>query len=315
MKTLIKFSFLFFLFLVIFSFNSNCQIKVFSNNYVGINYNSTPLSRFVINGAGSSAYQAYIYNPNISISGGAFYIVSEKGTGSGNHIYGHFSQTNIGSGNNLYGIKSTAYSSSAYSTGRTYGIYGLAGNASNGYNYAVYGSLSGTRYGAAVFGAVNGLGDVGLSAQYAGYFRGNIKCENVITCVDLVETSDEKFKTNIIDLEPTEAIENLLKINPVKYNLKQVEITQTIGDTISVTKFFNESDQLFTKTKYGVIAQELQKIYPDLVFEEGDGSLAVKYTGLIPVIIEAMQAQQKKIEELEALIMKIAKEANIAVRQ
>jgi hypothetical protein len=199
---------------ILFCFDLAGQIKVSTNNYVGINYSSTPASRFVINSAGNSAYQAYIYNPNISTSGGALATVSEKGTSSGTSIFGLYSLTNIGSGNYLFGIKSCAYSSTAYSTGRTYGIYAQAGNASSGYNYAVYGYLYGTNYGAAVFGATNGLSDVGLTAQYAGYFRGNVKFENIMYATSFQTQSDEKFKTNIKDLDIATTTANFLKISP-----------------------------------------------------------------------------------------------------
>lgn len=283
------------------------QIKVSSNNYVSINYSSTPLSRFVINSAGNAAYQAYIYNPNISTSGAALATVSEKGSSSGTNIMGLLSQINIGSGNYLYGIKANAYSSTVYTAGRTYGVYAQAGNATSGYNYAVYGYLSGTNYGAAVFGAVNGLGDVGLTAQFAGYFRGNVKCENIIYASQFSTQSDEKFKTNIKDIDLTESISNFSKITPKKYNLKQREIVQKAGDTISISKYYDEKDQLFTKAKYGVIAQDLQKVYPDLVFQDNEGNYSVDYLGLIPIVIKVVQSQQAKITELEEKINVLTK--------
>ena len=212
------------------------------------------------------------------------------------------------SSNYLYGIKGAAYSSTTYTTGRTYGVYGYAGNAATGYNYGVYGYLYGTQYGAAVFGTINGLGDVALTAQFAGYFRGDVKCENIIYATSFQTLSDEKYKTNITDIDPTDALSNISMLSPKKYNLKQFEINQSAGDSISIKNFYNESDQLFKKAKYGVIAQDLQKIYPDLVYQDSKGNLTVDYTGLIPILIKALQAQEKKIENLEVLISALKKE-------
>src|SRR5450759_2281093 len=268
MKTLTKFSCLLFLFLTVISLNSICQIKVSSNNHVGINYDAITASRFVINTAGNSAYQHCILNPSRSSTGAGLATISDMGTGSSNHIMGQLSQTSIGSNNFLYGIKSAAYSSTALTIGRTYGIYGEAGNATSGYNYAVYGYLSGTNYGAAVFGTINGLGDIEVSQQWAGYFRGDVKCENIIYATSFQTLSDEKYKTNITDIDPTDALSNISMLSPKKYNLKQFEVNQSAGDSISIKNFYNESDQLFTKAKYGVIAQDLQKIYPDLVYQD-----------------------------------------------
>lgn len=302
MKTLSKFCLISAFLFAAFCYNSNCQIKVFSNNYVGINYNSTPSSRFVINSGGQAGYQAYIFNPSISTSGAALLTLSDKGTGTSSHIFGHYSSAFIGSSDYLYGTKSVAYSSTVYSTGRTYGVYGSAGNGATGYNYAVYGSLVGTNNGAAVFGAINGLGDVSVPGQYAGYFRGNVKCENIMYATAFTVQSDEKYKTNITDLDTDKSLNDISKIIPKKYNLKQIEVVQNAGDTTSVTKYFNETDQLFTKTKYGVLAQDLQKIFPDLVYQDGDGNLSVDYIGLIPITIKALQAQQNKIALLEEKI-------------
>ncbi|HPM02971.1 MAG TPA: tail fiber domain-containing protein [Candidatus Cloacimonadota bacterium] len=300
-------------FLAVFGISiiSTGQIKVSTNNYVGINYSSTPLSRFVINAAGNSGYQAYIYNPNISVAGGALMLSSEKGTGTGVNITSLLSQTTIGSNNYLYGLKATASNASTpYTVGRSYGVYGVASNSTTGFNYSIYGSLLGSNNGAAVFGAISGKGDIGLTQQWAGYFRGDVKVENTLWVNTTSYSSDSKFKTNISSLDPSESLSNLLKINPVKYNLKQFEIKVTGCDTIKVSNYYDEASQLFTKAKFGVIAQELQVIFPDLVHSDGEGDLGVDYIGLVPVIIKVVQTQQKKIEEFQETIDLLTKEVN-----
>lgn len=61
----------------------------------------------------------------------------------------------------------------------------------------------------------------------------------------------------------------------------------------------------------GVLAQEVQKVFPNLVRENTKGELSVNYQGLIPVIIEAMKNEDKKIkEEIGAL-----KASHTAIRQ
>ena len=55
--------------------------------------------------------------------------------------------------------------------------------------------------------------------------------------------------------------------------------------------------------QYGVIAQEVQVMFPELVQENGNGMLSVNYSGLIPVLIEAIKEQQKQIDELKQLLL------------
>ena len=50
----------------------------------------------------------------------------------------------------------------------------------------------------------------------------------------------------------------------------------------------------------GVLAQEVEKVYPELVSTGADGYKAVNYAQLTPVLIEAMKEQQQQIEAFKA---------------
>ncbi|MGL6022304.1 MAG: tail fiber domain-containing protein, partial [Chitinophagaceae bacterium] len=56
---------------------------------------------------------------------------------------------------------------------------------------------------------------------------------------------------------------------------------------------------------YGLIAQEVQKVLPELVKKETKGFLTVDYTHIIPIIIEAIKQQQKEIEILQDKVNQI----------
>ncbi|MGL4346599.1 MAG: tail fiber domain-containing protein [Chitinophagaceae bacterium] len=56
---------------------------------------------------------------------------------------------------------------------------------------------------------------------------------------------------------------------------------------------------------YGLIAQEVQKVLPELVKKETKGFLTVDYTHIIPIIIEAIKQQQKEIETLKDKVNQI----------
>ena len=56
---------------------------------------------------------------------------------------------------------------------------------------------------------------------------------------------------------------------------------------------------------YGVIAQEIEKVLPEVVNVGPDGMKGVAYTEIIPVLIEAMKEQQKKIDQLERKITEL----------
>lgn len=73
---------------------------------------------------------------------------------------------------------------------------------------------------------------------------------------------------------------------------------------------FNETSSVF---EFGLIAQELETVLPELVFDKkvylkgvGETDLkTVNYIGLIPILTKAIQEQQEIIESQEARIAKL----------
>ena len=85
--------------------------------------------------------------------------------------------------------------------------------------------------------------------------------------------SDEKLKKDISTID--DALDKVKQLRGVDYTWKESE----------------------EKSK-GVIAQELQEVFPELVSESESG-LSVNYNGIIGVLIEAIKDQQKQIDELK----------------
>jgi len=110
-------------------------------------------------------------------------------------------------------------------------------------------------------------------------------------------TSDRRYKKNITPV--TSALEKLSKLNPVNYDWRIDEFPH---------KGFED------KKQWGFIAQELEKVMPELVKEDNNGYLKLNYTGVIPLLTKAMQEQQtemekqqKEIDQLKAQLQSIMK--------
>ena len=98
----------------------------------------------------------------------------------------------------------------------------------------------------------------------------------------------------------------------LKENIKDIENgLDTINKLQGRTFTWKESADMQKGTKYGVIAQEIEKVLPDLVYnetgirekgEEGsrDYYKSVNVTGVIPVLIEAVKELSARVEALEA---------------
>ena len=57
--------------------------------------------------------------------------------------------------------------------------------------------------------------------------------------------------------------------------------------------------------KIGLLAQDIQKVFPELVKESGDekGTLSINYQGLVPILINAIKEQQKELQKLQKEIL------------
>ncbi len=55
----------------------------------------------------------------------------------------------------------------------------------------------------------------------------------------------------------------------------------------------------------GLLAQEVQKVLPELVKEGDNGKLGVNYSGLIPVLLEALKEQQSKLQQQQDRVSKL----------
>jgi len=77
------------------------------------------------------------------------------------------------------------------------------------------------------------------------------------------------------------------------------------------------SYEFINQTKYakgpqvGVIAQELQKVFPELVMTGSDGFLSVNYTQLTAVLIQAVKEQQTEINELKEQMKRVMEKLNL----
>jgi len=104
----------------------------------------------------------------------------------------------------------------------------------------------------------------------------------------LTHSSDSRMKTNVNTIGT--ALDNVLKLRGVTFYWDK-------------TKIPSSSDNL----QYGFIAQEVEKIFPDLVTTDSNGYKTMNYIGVIPVLTEAVKELKKENEELKSTLEDLLK--------
>jgi len=227
-------------------------------------------------------------------------------TESNSSVY-HYGIGAVSSGaTNCVGLSSVSTGNT--SGGRVYGGYfnasgaGVAGT--SGINYAVYatvGSNATLNYG--IYSTVSSY----ATGNYAGYFNGDVYVNGGSNSgTGWLTASDRQFKTNIKTISNPADI--FKKLTPRSYYY----------DTTA-----NNGMHFSAKKQYGFIAQELEEVLPELVYNvkkpsdvDKDGKViheainhkAVNYDGLIALLIAQAQAQQTQNDAQDSTIKALQKQ-------
>jgi hypothetical protein len=141
--------------------------------------------------------------------------------------------------------------------------------------FADYTVTMGT-YGAYTLQVTGSRVGVGISSPgYPLHVSGSVSGISIYATNDIAAFSDQSVKTDLQVIDS--AVDRIKQINGYTY----VRI-----------------DDLSNTRRAGVIAQEVQKVLPEVVSENQDGTLNVAYQNMIALLIEGMKEQQTQIDKL-----------------
>ncbi len=113
--------------------------------------------------------------------------------------------------------------------------------------------------------------------------------------------SDKKFKENIRDIE--NPLELVLNLKGVKYDMKMEAFESE--DSLK-SDVINEKLEEQRKNKIGFIAQDVNKVLPEVVsYDDSTDIYGIDYSKVVPVLVEAIKEQQLQIENLQDEINKL----------
>lgn len=212
--------------------------------------------------------------------------------------------------NTAYGVKGTV--SGYWLDGACYGVYGATNTSRNSKNYGVWGSIAPNVSGAAVYGTIY-YSSIALDDHYAGYFEGPVKVQGNLNVTGTMLNASAPSTSSPLNFSSQQDMlrggvsMNLQSITPQRFRYEQsIDLVkeglqpedQATADTVNQT-YSLIARQVVTKQHYGLSADELEEVFPDLVYENEDGSKSINYVEMVPILVQAINELSAKVASLE----------------
>ena len=311
--------------------NINAQLVVDSLGRVGIG-TETPKSLFSVGGDGNEDATIYCNSSRkeygIKVYGAIY--------NNSNTTYGIYSSLFNQSGDS-YGLRSEARGNYDINASQNaIGVCGLSKNANT-----VIGVLGGKSLGsssylnhAGIYGTETGfnptftVGNNDYSGTYAGFFRGKVRVTNGIYATVLSPSaspspSGQNGTTLLSDrgesvtdkLSQVQALQ-FLRYDPTqeastsRASLEDVDtdnmspeeldsLAEAIGDI--------EPERYLSPVQYGLNADQLKAVYPELVYEDANGNVSINYVEMIPLLVQSINELKSELAELKGTSPRTAK--------
>ena len=180
------------------------------------------------------------------------------------NVYGNLnvSGTINGSGAGISGMNTSQINNnSGYITNNNNAYYSMSANWNGDAGYRFYTGNSGGGYQAAItYEDYGGNTGSGWYFKYQGSNRYQIRFNGAW----VGQVSDERLKENIVKIP--NVLNKIMNINGVYYNWIDKEFDKGIN--------------------IGLIAQEVEKQFPEIVDTNNDGYKMVSYTNFVPILVE-----------------------------
>lgn len=291
--------------LIGFACSAMAQLSVYAEGQVGVGTVSSeaPASAFSVNG-GMDGFGASVKGPERGVYG----VSNGQYLGWSYGVYGESGCKSAAFQNGVLGIAVSKYPLMKY---RTYGVMGIAGNATDGWNYGVFGQLNGTANGAGVYGtSTKGENGSKVDGRYAGYFNGDTKVNGNLTVTGSINgvwlntVSSNAVSAQSDELESRSVAEKVAKLSAVSYYEEVVIANRNVAvvssDTASAATTVAKVQRLGEdRLHYGLNIDQLKDVFPDLVYEQEDGSVGVNYIEMIPILVDAVNRLSAEVKALK----------------
>ena len=292
-----------FVLLLVVAISTKAQFRIYENGNISINSDEPPLSPLSMNCGGDRNYFMT-------------YIGEKKG------LYIYSKNSSNGATVDVSSSDATAIGLSASASGEngSNGVYGLRGISRGGSKRAgVIGSAIGSGAGAGIYGSIVPVLSfpAAINKPYAGVFRGDVYISGSLKVTGTIDgvllsssASTSTMKSSLMSNSLKGATADLLtSLDATSYTYpsssykSRLKANQKWKDDFSNDSLEEEpidylEIQKLSKKHYALDAEQLESLFPDLVYEQEDGTKVVNYMELIPLLVQSIGELNERINKL-----------------
>ena len=174
------------------------------------------------------------------------------------------------------------------------------------------------------------------SGIYAGYFNGKVRVTNGIYATVLSPTtstspSGQNGTTILSDRgeSVTDKLSQVQALQFLRYDPMQETNTSRTGlegididnmspeelDSLMETMEDEEPEHYLSPVQYGLDADQLKSVYPELVYEDANGNVSINYVEMVPLLVQCINELSAKVAELEGTSVRKVKAQPTAIEE
>ncbi len=207
----------------------------------------------------------------------------------------------------VYGVNT-----SVYGGGTTIGVFGKAFNYGSGSQISTAG----------IYGTSENITEAAIAykAHYAGYFHGNVRVASGSFYGTLLSPTGATGSGSMQEMNVIPSGRD--GEDGVRSKLAQVQAVQflrdrrEIGDELTAKERAEKGLELRpSEIQYGLAADQLKKVYPELVYEDKDGNVSINYIEMIPLLVQSINELSSELAELKGTSKKKAAAQTTAIEE
>ena len=216
----------------------------------------------------------------------------------------------------------------------TVGVLGAAGfsNSAVGVMGRLYSYIDDPLVFAGVYGSETSGGPSfsNYSGKFAGYFNGKVRVTNGIYATVLSPSASASPSgqggTTILSDRGESVTDKLSQVQTLQFlrydPTEAAETRETTAPALTDKDIENispeelealeeaageEPEQYLSPVQYGLDAEQLKAVYPELVYEDANGNVSINYVEMVPLLVQSINELKAELAELKGTSAKKAK--------